>query len=552
MEELARRYRARLRGYRFESPEEAAGQGMESFLLREAEGGTSLETPYTMRRAAEGAGGQRSAAAEAEEEEESSFGENTSDTPYYGDIVLDIDLFVGGRQIVDDSQITLVRGEKYGLVGRNGIGKTTLLKALRKRRFGISRGLKIHSICQDYVSNERVIDYVGADAGRVLSGLGFTRERQEQTFRELSGGWRMRAQLAKAIHIAPDLLLLDEPTNFLDIAAIAFLEAAVREMKTVLIVSHDRNFLNATTNVTLHLVDSKIDVYRGNYAAFTAQRSAALGAAVRAYEQTLSERAHLQAFVDRFRYSASRAAQAQSKLKTLSKLPVLAPPRVDPVVRFHFDASPIDGTLLTFEQVAFGYADSPDIFKALDFRVRRDSRIVIVGGNGQGKSTLLKLLAGDLRPRGGAADVHPGLRPGYFAQHHIDHLDLSAPALPFLMRGHREDVARRALGAFGLNIATQRIGTLSGGQKSRLAFAILNLKVPNLLLLDEPTNHLDMETIDALAAALRDFQGAVVCVSHDIAFIEKAFEHIYVCENGRLARFNGSVADYKNSIVLPE
>ncbi|KAI5175748.1 ATP-binding cassette, subfamily F, member 3 [Pancytospora epiphaga] len=412
------------------------------------------------------------------------------------------------------------------------------------------KGVQIHAIKQDYVSDEKVIDFVGADGGRVLQGFGFTKEKQEMTLRELSGGWRMRAQLAKAIHISPDLLLLDEPTNFLDIEGIAYLQEAVKGMKTVMIVSHDRNFLNATTDRTLHMIDMKIEEYRGNYEAFSGQRSARLQSQLKAYEEQVAERAHIQSFIDRFRYSAARAGQAQSRMKMLERMEVLEPPRTEAAIKFSFNSKRIDGTVVELEKVSFSYEGSErEIFKSINFKVKSKSRIVIVGENGEGKSTLLKMIAGKegVEPKAGKIDSHSGLSVGYFTQHHVDQLEHGEYTLSYLMRSHREDESRRALAAFGLRMGNQRIGTLSGGQKSRMAFALLNLKEPNVMLLDEPTNHLDMETIDALADALVKFEGAVVCVSHDLAFIEKVFDEVYVCGGGELKRFNGTVREYQES-----
>ncbi|KAI4291868.1 ATP-binding cassette, subfamily F, member 3 [Pancytospora philotis] len=555
LEELMGSYAAKLKGYPFASAAEAEAEGVLDYVLEEKEEFTALDTPYTMRQTVRREASSAAGPA-AWEEEESSEAQSSDamETPFYDDIVLDIDLFNRGKQIVDNSRVTLVRNEKYGLVGRNGIGKTTVLKAIRKRKFGMPRGVKVHAISQDYVSDERVIDFVGADGGKALAGLGFSKEKQQATLRELSGGWRMRAQLARAIHVSPDLLLLDEPTNFLDITAIAYLQKAVRTMKTVIIVSHDRNFLNATVGRVLHLSEMKIEEFRGNYEAFAIQREARAVALQKAYEQQVAERAHLQSFVDRFRYSASRSAQAQSKLKILERMELLSPPRVDPAIRFSFNATPTDGTLVELENISFRYpvADpavpAHDILHGLSFKIKHNSRIVVVGENGQGKSTLLKLIAGVHKANSGKADYSSALRVGYFAQHHIDHLEHGEYVLSHLMRTHREDESRRSLAAFGLNATNQLIGTLSGGQKSRMAFALLSLKEPNLLLLDEPTNHLDMETIDALANALKAFQGAVVCISHDLAFIEKVFDTVYICADGKLELFHGTIADYRRHI----
>lgn len=544
--ELKRIYLEKLSEYPFDSREEALEMGVEGLVLAEKDQFTALETPFTFKAYSTDAQPQAQSRGFFVEEE-SSEGETTDDGCFYGDIVMDIDLFIGGRQIVDDCSVTLVRNRKYGLVGRNGTGKTTLLKAVRKRKFGISRSLSIHMVRQDYASEEKVIDFVGAESGRVLQILGFGKEQMEQRLSDLSGGWRMRAQLAKAVSANPDLLLLDEPTNFLDLKAISWLESQIPAMKTVIIVSHDRNFLNNTVDHILHLDGMKIDTYRGNYAAFKEQKDSAVARQIREYESQKAEREHIQSFIDRFRYNKKASSQAQSRIKLLRKMSVLEMPKVEPVMRFRFGCEVLKGVLVEMEHVSFSYSNRR-IFSDLCLRICHRDRIVVVGENGQGKSTLLRLLAMGMDIEGGKMHVHPGMRAGYFAQHHIDHLDHTQHALSLLVKDHDEERSRSALSSFGLNIGNQKIGTLSGGQKSRLAFATMSLQRPNLLILDEPTNHLDMETIDALADALASFEGAVVCVSHDLAFIERVFDDVYVCENEGLVRFKGTALEYKESL----
>ena len=556
LDELKKNYRDKLESFPFETKEEGLTEGILNCKIAEKEEFTALETPYTMKQKTKKKAAENTKSKEFVEED-SSEGESTDEDPYYGDIMLNMDLFVKGKQIIDDSQITIVRNEKYGLVGRNGIGKTTLLKAIRRRKFDIPKGLKIHAIKQDYVSDEKVIDYVGADAGKILQGLGFSKDQQQQTLHNLSGGWRMRAQLAKAIHLNPDLLLLDEPTNFLDIRAIAWLEHQIKQLKTVIIVSHDRNFLNNTVENILHLNDMKIDVYKGNYSTFVKLRENKLVSQVREYESQMAQRAHLQSFIDRFRANASRSSQAQSKIKLLEKMPILHLPTIEPKIQFQFKCNVVKGVLLELENASFTYKNkegdsrpNKQIFNDLSLRIDHTSRIVIVGENGQGKSTLLKLLTLNLKPDAGKVEIHPALKAGYFAQHHVDHLDHNEYALTYLMKTYKEEESRCALANFGLNINNQRIGTLSGGQKSRMAFAMMNLERPNLLVLDEPTNHLDMETIEALADAVNRYEGAVICVSHDLAFIERAFKSVYICENGKLTPFNGTATEYKDSLII--
>lgn len=552
--DLHKEYKAALENYPFETEEEALSIGMSKFTIYPKDSYTALESPFkfkTIRQLVKSESKKK-----AFVEEESSEGISTdNENAYYDDIKMELDLFVNNKLIVENSPICLIRNKKYGLVGRNGIGKTTLLKAIRKRNFGIPKALKIHLLKQDYVSDEKIVDFVGPDCGKILQNLGFKKEQMQQTLRELSGGWRMRAQLAKAIHINPDLLLLDEPTNFLDIHAINYLESQISNLKTVIIVSHDRNFLNNTTEITLFLDNYKIETYNGNYASFVHQKEAERTRAIKEYENIKAQREHLEEFIDRFRANAKRSTQAQSRIKLLEKIPLPELPKEAPQMKFRIKTQQVKGVLIDMEHASFSYPlpsgsglDKKVIFKDLTFRVSTGSRIVVVGENGMGKSTLLKLLTQNIMPDTGKVTLHSNLKVGYFAQHHLDHLDHEQGALSFLMKTYDEEESRAALSNFGLHINNQKIGTLSGGQKSRLAFALLSLEKPNMLIMDEPTNHLDMETIDALADALANFEGAVVCVSHDLAFIQKVFNEVYICEDQELKFFRGTPMDYKESI----
>ncbi|AFN83054.1 Uup ABC transporter ATPase component [Encephalitozoon romaleae SJ-2008] len=548
---LKSKYLRKLEKFPFRSKEEAVGIGLEAYTVNYRRDLIPLETPFSMRSMSERK--EEMVADEAMEEEylqpSSSSGEDTDSGEFEGDLHLVIDLFVKGKEIVREGSLSIIRGKKYGLVGRNGIGKTTLLKAIRKRRFGIPKGMKIYMIKQDLVGDGTVEDFVGVDGGRILNGLGFTKDMAVKKISDLSGGWRMRAHLAKAINTDPDLLLLDEPTNYLDINALNWLERKIKELKTVIIVSHDRNFLNNTTEVTLHLNDLKIDVYKGNYESFVKQRRERMSKARREYESQLAVREHIQSFIDRFRYNAKRASLVQSKIKALAKMPALVPPKQDAIIKFSFASTASQGPLVEFSDVGFSYG-SRNILKGLNMKINSDSRIVVVGANGQGKSTFLKLLAGKMEATSGSIIRNSGLRVGYFAQHHIDHLKVNENVLDFMMKSYSQEESRRALAAFGLNVDNQRIGTLSGGQKSRLGFAIINGMKPSLLVLDEPTNHLDMESIDALADALRRFDGAVVCVSHDLNFIGSVFKEIYVCEDKNVKRFYGDIFEYKRGLSV--
>ncbi|TBU18696.1 elongation factor 3 [Ordospora colligata] len=552
---LKLKYLKKLEKYPFKSAEEAKELGMEEYDVDYQKDAIALETPFSMKST------QRKISVEIQESvsgtedyfSSESSGESTDSEDFIGDVCFEIDLSVRGKEIVRDSPISIIQGRKYGLVGRNGIGKTTLLKAIRKRKFGIPRGLKIYMIKQDSFVDATVEEFVGVNAGRILNGLGFNKEMIAKNMQDLSGGWRMRAHLAKAISMNPDLLLLDEPTNYLDIKALNWLEKKISELKTVIIVSHDRNFLNNTTEMIMHLNDLKIDVYKGNYESFVKQRSEKIASIKREYENQLTVREHMQSFIDRFRYNAKRASLAQSKIKALAKMPVLVPPKQDPVIKFSFLSTPCQGLLVEFSDVSFHYgkpisADTKMIFSGLNMKIDSGSRIVIVGSNGQGKSTFLKILAGRLEEAEGSVVKNSHLKVGYFAQHHVDNFDVNEKVLDLMMKSYTLGESKKALASFGLNVDNQRIGTLSGGQKSRLGFALVNGMKPNLLILDEPTNHLDMESIDALADALRRFEGCVVCVSHDLNFVSSVFKEVYVCESGSIKRFYGDVIEYKQKL----
>jgi len=542
-----------IKSFPFSSAKEAAAMGVTDNPVIQPPGeSTALETPYSFRKATPLAKIEKHT--QTYEEEYSSYeSSDENEAPFYGDeIKLTMDLFVHNKLIVENSEVTLTRNKKYGLVGRNGIGKSTLLKAIRRREFGMPKGLKIHMLRQDYVSDERVIDYVGADAGKILQSLGFNKERMEATIRSLSGGWRMRAQLARALHINPELLLLDEPTNFLDMQAIGFLEKQMATLKTVIVVSHDRNFLENTVDWILHLSDCRVRAYKGAYGQFVKQLAEERETHQREYDSVKAQREHIQSFIDRFRYNAKRSSQAQSRIKLLEKLPKVEPPREEARMKFRFSSITAErkepkGPLVEFEHVKFSYGDK-QIFRDLTFTVGPKARIVLVGENGTGKSTFLRMLTSSGVGQSDATSkitTNPLLRVGYFAQHHVEHLNHSTGALALLLKSHDEETSRAALSSFGLHVNNQKISTLSGGQKSKLAFAMISLLNPNLLVLDEPTNHLDMETIDALAEALIEFEGAVVCVSHDLAFVERVFKDVYVCEGGDLTYFRGTPSDYK-------
>ncbi|KAJ2191860.1 ATP-binding cassette, regulator of translational elongation [Coemansia sp. RSA 530] len=403
-------------------------------------------------------------------------------------------------------------------------------------------------------------DKAEAKAGSILSGLGFSSEDFQRPTKSFSGGWRMRLSLARALFCQPDLLLLDEPTNMLDIPAVVWLEKYMRTWpSTLLVVSHDREFLDAVATDIIHQHSEQLDQYRGNFQSFWSTREERRKNQIREYESQMQYRAHLQEFIDRWRYNSNRAAQAQMKIKILEKLPELEKPEDDKVVTFTFpNPEKISPPVLYMDDVTFGYTAEKKILEHVNIDMQMDARVAIVGPNGAGKTTLLKLLINKISPTGGIVHRHGRLRIAYFSQHHVDQLDVTTTAvgqLKAMFPGNTDEEYRRHLGAFGISGMTglQEISTLSGGQKSRVTFAGLAVQQPHFLVLDEPTNHLDMESIDALTNALKQFTGGVVIVSHDERFIDNVCTEIWVCAERKVTKFAGeSIKDYKKMICPDE
>lgn len=399
-------------------------------------------------------------------------------------------------------------------------------------------------------------DKAESRAASILAGLGFSPERQQYPTKTFSGGWRMRLALARALFCEPDLLLLDEPSNMLDVPSITFLSNYLQSYpSTVLVVSHDRAFLNEVATDIIHQHSQRLDYYRGaNFDSFYATREERKKTARREYENQMAQRAHLQAFIDKFRYNAAKSSEAQSRIKKLERMPVLEPPEAEYSVRFKFpEVEKLSPPIIQMSNVTFGYAKDKILLRNVDLDVQLDSRIGIVGPNGAGKTTVLKLLIGKLEPTSGTISQHPRLRIGYFAQHHVDALDLNASAVSFMAKnypGKTDEEYRRQLGAFGITGTTglQKMALLSGGQKSRVAFACLALTNPHILVMDEPSNHLDIEAMDALADALKEFQGGVLMVSHDVTMLQTVCTSLWVCENGTVEKFPGDVQAYKKRI----
>ncbi|VDO13731.1 unnamed protein product [Rodentolepis nana] len=383
-------------------------------------------------------------------------------------------------------------------------------------------------------------DSAPARAAAILHGLGFESDKQTKPTKEFSGGWRMRLALARALFAKPDLLLLDEPTNMLDIRAIIWLESYIQARLTwsgiMIVVSHDQAFLNSVATDIIHLTSQRLDAYKGDYDDFLKARDERLLNEEREYNAQMAERAHIQKFIDTFRANASRASLVQSRIKMLERMPKLTPPEKPVKVAFKLpDCEELTHQpLVQLDEVSFRYNPDTPLLEDIDLSVVYNSRICIVGENGAGKSTLLRLLLGELTPTKGLRHAHRQLRMAYFSQHHVDQLDLNVSSLEFLMKkfpNETEQRYRSQLASFeiGALLAQQPIGSLSGGQKSRVAFAALSMSKPNLLVLDEPTNHLDIETIIALGDSLKSFKGGVVLVSHDERLISSVCTECWVC-----------------------
>ncbi len=405
--------------------------------------------------------------------------------------------------------------------------------------------------------SEMESDKAESRAASILAGLGFSPERQQFATKTFSGGWRMRLALARALFCEPDLLLLDEPSNMLDVPSITFLSNYLQGYpSTVLVVSHDRAFLNEIATDIIHQHSQRLDYYRSaNFDSFYATKEERKKTAKREYENQMAQRAHLQAFIDKFRYNAAKSSEAQSRIKKLERMPVLEAPETEYSVHFKFpDVEKMSPPIVQMSGVTFGYTKENILLRNVDLDVQLDSRIGIVGPNGAGKTTVLKLLIGKLAPTTGLISQNPRLRVGYFAQHHVDALDLNASAVSFMAKtypGKTDEEYRRQLGAFGITGTTglQKMELLSGGQKSRVAFACLALTNPHILVMDEPSNHLDIEAMDALAEALKEFQGGVLMVSHDVTMLQTVCTSLWVCDNGTVEKFPGDVQAYKRRIT---
>ncbi|XP_024223199.1 ATP-binding cassette sub-family F member 2 isoform X1 [Bombus vosnesenskii] len=511
-----------------------------------------------------------------------------------------------GCELLQDTMLELNCGRRYGLLGLNGSGKSTLLAVLGNREVPIPDQIDIFHLtrempasdktaldcvmevdeerirleklaeelveCEEEDAQEQLMDVyerledMSADtaearAAHILHGLGFTAKMQKTPTKDFSGGWRMRIALARALYVKPHLLLLDEPTNHLDLDACVWLEEELKTYKRILvIISHSQDFLNGICTNIIHVNKKQLKYYGGNYEAFVKTRMELLENQVKQYNWEQDQIAHMKNYIARFGHgSAKLARQAQSKEKTLAKMVAqgLTEKVVnDKVLNFYFPScGTIPPPVIMVQNVSFRYnEDSPWIYKNLEFGIDLDTRIALVGPNGAGKSTLLKLLYGDLVPTSGMIRKNSHLRIGRYHQHLHELLDLDMSPLDYMMKAfpdvkEREEM-RKIIGRYGLTGRQQvcPIRQLSDGQRCRVVFAWLAWQVPHLLLLDEPTNHLDMETIDALADAINDFDGGMVLVSHDFRLINQVAEEIWVCENGTVTKWSGNILDYKEHL----
>ena len=513
----------------------------------------------------------------------------------------DLTYRIGGRTLIEATGTQINSGWKVGLVGRNGAGKSTLFHLILGElqpdagEIGVQKGLRVGTVEQEapggdatpvemvlaadleraallHEANEahdphrigeihaRLLDIdahsAPARAGIILAGLGFDAAAQERPLSTFSGGWRMRVALAAALFAEPDLLLLDEPTNHLDLEATLWLEAFLRDWRrTLIIISHDRHILNAVPDHILHLDDRKLVLYSGGYDTFARTRRERLEQREALAAKQSEQRAHLQAFIDRFRAKASKARQAQSRIKALARLEPVARIAEDPSVRFDFpEPAELAPPLLALENVAVGYAPGVPVLRGLNLRLDPEDRIALLGANGNGKSTLAKLISGRLARLSGHEVRHAKLRCGFFAQHQIE--DLEADRTPLqhladLMPNSGESAVRARLGRFGFGQekALVPVRDLSGGEKARLNFAIITHAAPPLLVFDEPTNHLDIAAREALVEAINDFAGAVVLITHDWDLLELTADRLWLVADGTVRTFEGDLEDYRNHLL---
>ena len=514
-------------------------------------------------------------------------------------------IHIGGKTLLEDANLKIAYGRRYVLIGRNGVGKTTLLNHIaRKEIDGIPKHIQIVHVEQEVIINDNELlnevlscdkerldlldefdsinkqlekqkddseikrltkklekvnlklEEIGANEAEnkakfILLGLGFKEEDFTKKTKDFSGGWRVRISLAKALFIMPDLLLLDEPTNHLDMNAVMWLEDyLINWPYTLVIVSHAKDFINNIATDVIHLTNQKLVYYKGNYLDFERDRAEKIKSNHRLHEAQVKKMAHMQEFIDRFRYKAKRANLVQSRIKQMNKMEIVEEILQDPSCIFVFpEPTKINPPVLRLDNADLGYNGKVIVGK-VNLNVDMSSRIALVGANGSGKTTLLKGLVGDITPIKGLCYRHGKLRLGLFRQHHVDQLDLELSPLEELQKYYPDvetDKIRGHLSQFGIggNLSLRPNYLLSGGQKSRVALALIMLSNPQILLMDEPTNHLDLDAINALIVALSSYDGGLLIVSHDQNFVEQVCTQIYMIENGHLKQFRGNFNDYR-------
>ena len=512
----------------------------------------------------------------------------------------DISYSVAGRPLIEHASATIPDGHKVGIVGRNGTGKTTLFRlirgelALETGDITLPSRARIGGVAQEVPGNDvSLIDTVlAADTERaallteadtatdptriadiqtrladidawsaegraasILKGLGFTDAEQAQPCSAFSGGWRMRVALAAVLFAEPDLLLLDEPTNYLDLEGALWLESYLaRYPHTVLVISHDRGLLNRAVGSILHLEDRKLTLYQGGYDTFAKTRAARVVAAESEAQKQEARRAHLQSYVDRFRYKADKAKQAQARIKALARMQPITRPQEAALRKFSFpEPEELSPPIVRLDGAAVGY-DGKAVLSRLDLRIDQDDRIALLGRNGEGKSTISKLLSGKLDAMDGRIHTASKLRIGYFAQHQVDELHLDETPIDHIRRLRPDEAPARLrarLGGFGIGAeqAETLVGKLSGGQKARLSLMLATIDAPHMLILDEPTNHLDIESREALVEALTAYSGAVILVSHDMHLLSLVADRLWLVKDGRVTPYEGDLDSYRNMLL---
>jgi ATP-binding cassette, subfamily F, member 3 len=511
-----------------------------------------------------------------------------------------ISFSIGGVSLLEETSAFVPTGHKVGIVGRNGAGKTTLFKLILKEfvidggAIEIPRNFKVGSVAQEAPSTEETlldtvlaadverakllrdsetetdpnkianihirladIDAYSADAraSSILTGLGFSQNDQNSPCSSFSGGWRMRVALASVLFSNPDLLLLDEPTNYLDFEGTAWLENYLQKFKnTVLVISHDRSLLNKSVNGILHLSNKNLQFYSGNYDSFDNERRIQLEQKISLKNKQDAQRAHIQSFVDRFKAKASKARQAQSRIKILEKMKPIVIEEDQKIPRFKFDeAIKFAPPLVTLDKASVGY-NNVEVLKNINIQINPDDRIGLLGVNGEGKSTFSKLIAKKIKLINGSLQIPQKLKIGYFAQHQLDELRPKETAFEHVYSKLNSEIpskVRARLGSAGFAADTMdlQVKRLSGGQKARLLLLLVVIEKPDLLILDEPTNHLDIESREALIMALNDYSGSLILVSHDAFLVERLVDRLLIVKNGGVYEFSGDIHEYRDLVL---